>query len=46
MKFYKPFIIASFALIAFSCARTKSDVPVVGFVEALEDATLSQAKHG
>jgi putative ABC transport system substrate-binding protein len=36
-----------FALVLLSCGRQKkSDVPVVGFVDYLEDATLSQARAG
>jgi putative tryptophan/tyrosine transport system substrate-binding protein len=36
-----------FALILSSCGpQKKSDVPVVGFVDYLEDATLSQARTG
>ncbi|AMR34620.1 ABC transporter substrate-binding protein [Mucilaginibacter sp. PAMC 26640] len=46
MKLIKPFLTLSIALMAFSCAPKKTGVPVVGFVEALEDATLSQAKNG
>ncbi|WP_345212994.1 ABC transporter substrate-binding protein [Mucilaginibacter gynuensis] len=42
------FISALFILAAIvSCqSKTKSGVPVVGFVEAFEDATISQAKTG
>ncbi|MBS1504668.1 MAG: ABC transporter substrate-binding protein, partial [Bacteroidetes bacterium] len=29
-----------------SCSSTKSNVPVVGFVDAFEDATISQARTG
>src|ERR1700749_2731896 len=36
-----------FLLIAFvSCSSEKSKVPVVGFVDAFEDATISQARTG
>lgn len=41
---YLPFV---FALILFiSCNSQKSNVPVVGFVDAFEDATISQARTG
>ncbi|HEY9003184.1 MAG TPA: ABC transporter substrate-binding protein [Mucilaginibacter sp.] len=41
------YLILIFALIFFaSCNSQKSNVPVVGFVDALEDATISQARTG
>lgn len=46
MKFIKPFLALSIVVMALSCAQKTSNVPVVGFVEALEDATLSRAKDG
>lgn len=40
-------LVIFFALIMLSCGPSKkSDVPVVGFVDYLEDATLSQARTG
>lgn len=45
MKPYLPVIL--FALVLLSCGPSKkADVPVVGFVDFLEDATLSQARTG
>src|SRR5215217_8576388 len=45
IKFCLPFIF--FALVLSACnSSKKSDVPVVGFVGYLEDATLSQARVG
>lgn len=42
---YLPF--AFFAILVFvSCNSKKSNVPVVGFVDAFEDATISQARTG
>ncbi|MFD0794125.1 ABC transporter substrate-binding protein [Mucilaginibacter litoreus] len=32
--------------IVISCSSKKSDVPVVGFIDAFEDATISRAKTG
>ena len=46
MKFYKSLLALSIIVLALSCTTKKAGVPVVGFVEALEDATLSQAKDG
>jgi len=46
MKLQK-YLIPIFALIFFvSCNSQKSNVPVVGFVDAFEDATISQARTG
>jgi len=46
MKLQK-YLIPIFALIFFaSCNSQKSNVPVVGFVDAFEDATISQARIG
>ena len=43
----KKYLILIFALIFFvSCNSQKSNVPVVGFVDAFEDATISQARTG
>jgi putative ABC transport system substrate-binding protein len=39
------FLIVPIVLFA-SCASKKSNVPVVGFIDAFEDATISQAKTG
>jgi putative ABC transport system substrate-binding protein len=46
MKLYKylPFALAALLLIA--CNSNKSNVPVVGFVDAFEDATVGQARTG
>ncbi|PJJ84712.1 ABC transporter substrate-binding protein [Mucilaginibacter auburnensis] len=45
IKFCLPVIL--FALIISACnSSKKSDVPVVGFIDYLEDATLSQARVG
>ena len=43
LKKYLPFILSS---IFVSCHSGKSNVPVVGFVDAFEDATISQARTG
>lgn len=44
LKKYLPFL---FTIILFtSCNSKKSNVPVVGFVDAFEDATISQARIG
>lgn len=45
IKFYLPVIFFAFVLIACNSSK-KNDVPVVGFVDYLEDATLSQARVG
>jgi len=46
MKLQK-YLIPIFALIFFvSCNSQKSNVPVVGFVDAFQDATISQARTG
>jgi putative tryptophan/tyrosine transport system substrate-binding protein len=39
-----PFLILPFLL--FSCQNKKSNIPVVGFVDAFEDATIAQARTG
>ena len=45
IKFCLPVVL--FTLVLFSCGTSKkSDVPVVGYVDYLEDATLSQARTG
>ncbi|MFD0748936.1 ABC transporter substrate-binding protein [Mucilaginibacter calamicampi] len=45
MKSYLPVVF--FALVISSCGPAKkSDIPVVGFVDYLEDATLAQARTG
>lgn len=47
MKFSKLFITALLVTTAFSCAPAKKDgVPVVGFIDAFEDATIARAKDG
>jgi putative ABC transport system substrate-binding protein len=33
-------------IVIASCSFTKNNVPVVGFIDAFEDATISQAKTG
>ncbi len=45
IQFYLPVIFFALVLIACNSSK-KSDVPVVGFVDYLEDATLSQARVG
>lgn len=46
MKLQK-YLILIFALIFFvSCNSKKSNVPVIGFIDAFEDATISQARTG
>ncbi|PAW93935.1 ABC transporter substrate-binding protein [Mucilaginibacter sp. MD40] len=47
MKLIRYYFLAfSLILIIAACSSKKSDVPVVGFVDAFEDATISQAKNG
>jgi putative ABC transport system substrate-binding protein len=47
MKLFKLIPVALIIAVAFSCTPSKkSDVPVVGFVDAFEDATIAQAKNG
>ncbi len=47
MKLLKPLFAATLLFILASCNnKNKSDVPVVGFVDAFEDATISQARTG
>src|ERR1700744_2314441 len=33
-------------LLIYSCNSTKTNVPVIGFVDAFEDNTIAQAKKG
>lgn len=47
MKLFKLIPVALIIIVAFSCTPSKkSGVPVVGFVDAFEDATIAQAKNG
>jgi putative ABC transport system substrate-binding protein len=47
MKLFKLIPVALIIAVAFSCTSSKkSGVPVVGFVDAFEDATIAQAKNG
>ncbi|WP_374950372.1 ABC transporter substrate-binding protein [Mucilaginibacter sp.] len=47
MKIFKPLFAALFIASALSCNSSKTPgVPVVGFVDAFEDATIAQAKNG
>ncbi|WP_457130974.1 ABC transporter substrate-binding protein [Mucilaginibacter sp. UYNi724] len=47
MKFLRILPLIVSAIIITSCSSsTKNNIPVVGFVEALDDATLAQAKVG
>lgn len=47
MKMKNSLLIALFTALLFSCQSSqKNDVPVVGFVDYLEDATLAQARTG
>jgi putative ABC transport system substrate-binding protein len=47
MKLFKLIPVALIITVAFSCTPSKkSGVPVVGFVDAFEDATIAQAKNG
>jgi putative ABC transport system substrate-binding protein len=47
MKFLRilPLLVSSI-IIASCSSSTKNNVPVVGFIDAFEDATISQAKNG
>jgi putative tryptophan/tyrosine transport system substrate-binding protein len=46
MKLQKYLTLAFFIILLVSCSSPKSKVPVVGFVDAFEDATISQARTG
>jgi putative tryptophan/tyrosine transport system substrate-binding protein len=46
MKLIKPLIAITLLIILVSCNTKKSNVPVVGFVDAFEDATIAQARTG
>jgi putative ABC transport system substrate-binding protein len=47
MKFYKLLSAALLSTVIFSCTSSKkTDVPVIGFVDAFEDATIAQARTG
>ena len=46
MKLPKYLILISALIFFVSCNSQKSNVPVVGFVDAFEDATISQARTG
>jgi putative ABC transport system substrate-binding protein len=47
MKLFKLIPVALIITVVFSCTPSKkSGVPVVGFVDAFEDATIAQAKNG
>jgi putative ABC transport system substrate-binding protein len=47
MKLFKLIPVALIITVVFSCIPSKkSGVPVVGFVDAFEDATIAQAKNG
>ena len=47
MKFFKLISVALIITVAFSCTPSKkSNLPIVGFVDAFEDATIAQAKTG
>jgi putative ABC transport system substrate-binding protein len=47
MKRYRPIILILFALVVVACNSPKpNEAPVVGFVDAFEDATISQARTG
>jgi putative ABC transport system substrate-binding protein len=47
MKLVKLMTAICAAILISSCqSKTKTDVPVVGFVDAFEDATISQARKG
>ena len=47
MKLLKPLFAATLFVILASCnTKTKNNVPVVGFVDAFEDATIAQARVG
>lgn len=40
------FLAAAIILTISACSSKKNNIPVVGFVDAFEDATISQAKNG
>lgn len=46
MKIQKQLPLVFFLILLASCNSQKSKVPVVGFVDAFEDATISQARTG
>jgi putative ABC transport system substrate-binding protein len=46
MKLQRYLSLGLLLLVFLSCNSKKSDVPVVGFVDAFEDATISQARTG
>ncbi|HWD87254.1 MAG TPA: ABC transporter substrate-binding protein [Mucilaginibacter sp.] len=46
MKLHRYLSLGSLLVLFLSCNSKKSDVPVVGFVDAFEDATISQARTG
>ncbi|MBD1391926.1 ABC transporter substrate-binding protein [Mucilaginibacter glaciei] len=47
MKFFKPLFAVLIIASAVSCNSTKTPgIPTVGFIDAFEDATISQAKTG
>ena len=47
MKFFKLIYLALIIIVVFSCTPSKkSGLPVIGFVDAFEDATIAQAKVG
>src|ERR1700742_5378698 len=46
MKLQSYLSLGSLLVLFLSCNSKKSDVPVVGFVDAFEDATISQARAG
>ncbi|MDB5145608.1 MAG: substrate-binding protein, partial [Mucilaginibacter sp.] len=46
MKFQKYLPLVFIVILFASCHSEKSTVPVVGFVDAYEDATISQARIG
>jgi putative ABC transport system substrate-binding protein len=46
MKLIKPLIAVTLLIILVSCNTKKSNVPVIGFVDAFEDATIAQARTG
>ncbi len=46
MKFIRLIPLVLIAIIFAACGSTKSNVPIVGFVDAFEDATIAQARSG
>jgi putative ABC transport system substrate-binding protein len=46
MKLQRYLSLGSLLVFSLSCNSQKSNVPVVGFVDAFEDATISQARTG